>query len=35
VTGRSQLRVSGVDGKILLDVEIDDLRRAHAGSFQG
>ncbi len=35
VTGRSKLRVSGVDGKKLLDVEIDALRRAHAGGFQG
>jgi phosphoribosylformylglycinamidine synthase len=35
VTDRSKLRVSGVDGAILLDVDIDDLRRAHGGGFQG
>jgi phosphoribosylformylglycinamidine synthase len=35
VNGRSKLRVSGVGGQTLLDVEIDALARAHAGGFQG
>jgi hypothetical protein len=35
VTDRSKLRVSGTAGGILFDVSIDELRRAHAGGFQG
>jgi phosphoribosylformylglycinamidine synthase len=35
VTDRSKLRVSGTSGAILFDVDIDELRRAHAGDFRG
>ncbi len=35
VTDRSKLRVSGTSGAILFDVDIDELRRAHAGNFRG
>ena len=35
VTDRGSLRVSGVRGATVIDVRIDELRRAHQSGFQG
>ena len=35
VTSRGKLRVKGVNGSEILDVPVDDLRRAFQGGFQG
>jgi phosphoribosylformylglycinamidine (FGAM) synthase-like enzyme len=35
VSGSGRLRVTGSAGKLLFDVDIEDLRRAHRGGFQG
>jgi phosphoribosylformylglycinamidine synthase len=35
VTASGRLRISGTSGSLLVDVDVEELRRAHRGGFQG